>query len=88
MTPSGWTAVRARDPERLTPRERECVKLERRGYARKTIAARLGISVATVAGHIWRAGIEGARLRRPLLSYTGRSRQAVAARAKKATEAR
>jgi DNA-binding NarL/FixJ family response regulator len=56
MTPSGWSVVRARDPEGLSPRERECVAMERQGHTRKAIAHRLGISVVTVAGHIWRAG--------------------------------
>jgi len=80
----GWTTVRARDPERLSPRERQCVVLEREGHTRQTIALRLGISVVTVAGHIWRAGLSGAWLRRPIANYTGHSKTANYRRKRKA----
>lgn len=69
MKAMGWTAVRARDPEGLTPRERQCVDLERGGASRKEIAARLGLSVITVAGRLWRADLLGARLRTPISTH-------------------
>ncbi|GAA3200010.1 LuxR C-terminal-related transcriptional regulator [Dactylosporangium siamense] len=43
-------------PSPLTGREREIVALAARGLANKAIAERLGVSVRTVEGHLYRAG--------------------------------
>lgn len=63
---ASWTTVRARDPEGLTPRERACVDREREGTSRERIAAELGLSISTVAQHLWMAHQRGARLRQPI----------------------
>jgi DNA-binding CsgD family transcriptional regulator len=63
---ASWTRVRQRDPEGLTPRERECVDREREGLSRERIAAELGLSLSTVAQHLWIAHQRGVRLRSPV----------------------
>ncbi len=64
--PDAWSRVRARDPEGLTPRERACVDREREGLSRERIAAELGLSLSTVAQHLWLADLRGVKLRRPI----------------------
>lgn len=62
----GWNTVRSRDRGGLTPRERQCVRMEQHKCSRLTIAQRLGLAVATVAVHLWKASQRGARLAKPL----------------------
>ncbi len=50
-------AIAAR-PLPLTAREREIAVLAARGLANKTIAERLSVSVRTVEGHLYRAGLK------------------------------
>jgi DNA-binding CsgD family transcriptional regulator len=52
-TPALVAAIR---PLPLTGREREIVSLAAQGLANQQIAARLGVSVRTVEGHLYRAG--------------------------------
>jgi DNA-binding CsgD family transcriptional regulator len=54
-TPALAVAVR---PLPLTAREREVVELAARGLPNKDIAARLTVSVRTVEGHLYRAGLK------------------------------
>jgi DNA-binding NarL/FixJ family response regulator len=54
-TPALATAVR---PLPLTTREREVVELAARGLANRAIAERLTVSVRTVEGHLYRAGLK------------------------------
>ena len=54
-TPALAAAVR---PLPLTTREREVVELAARGLANKAIAERLTVSVRTVEGHLYRAGLK------------------------------
>lgn len=67
--PVSWSYVRARDSEGLTPMERKVVDRERQGLSRPVIAAVLGLSVATVALHLWKASQRGVRLRKKLRRY-------------------
>jgi DNA-binding NarL/FixJ family response regulator len=52
-TPAIRSAVR---PLPITAREREIVRLAGRGLSNRDIAERLGVSVRTVEGHLYRAG--------------------------------
>jgi DNA-binding CsgD family transcriptional regulator len=52
-TPAIRAAVR---PLPITAREREIVSLAARGLSNRDIAERLGVSVRTVEGHLYRAG--------------------------------
>jgi DNA-binding NarL/FixJ family response regulator len=54
-TPALAVAVR---PLPLTAREREVVELAARGLPNKDIAERLTVSVRTVEGHLYRAGLK------------------------------
>lgn len=54
-TPALAVALR---PLPLTAREREIVELAARGHTNKEIAQRLTVSVRTVEGHIYRAGLK------------------------------
>ena len=51
--------------------------------SRKAIANRLGLSVISVAGYLWKAGLLGVWLRKPIASYTGHGRTATMERRRK-----